>query len=146
MADIKDIISEYDKGEIVSTLLNSGYRTTGIIRVRFERRSGKDPLSAARNAFQKLNMRNTPELNGILFYISVYDQKLAVLGDDGINAKVGQQFWDTLRDAVTAKFREKQFAIGLIGGINMAAEKLAQFYPDEKIDLKEDPESLTFEE
>jgi uncharacterized membrane protein len=146
LADIKDFISESDKNEIASTMLNADFKTSGEIRVRFERKAGRDPLAAARNAFLKLGMRENPSQNGVLFYISVFDRKFAVLGDEGINSKVGQQFWDIVRDAVITKLKEKQFAIGLIGGINMVAEKLAEFYPDEKIDLKENPDAITFEE
>ncbi len=146
MADIRDFISENDKKEIESAMLNADYKTTGEIRVRFERKAGRDALTAARNAFMKLGMRENPMQNGVLFYVSIFDRKLAIIGDDGINDKVGQPFWTRVLEAVTVKFKEKQYAIGLIGGINMVAERLAESYPDEKIELKENPEALTFEE
>jgi uncharacterized membrane protein len=146
MADISMFFTEEEKADLMSTLLNVTYRTTGEIRVRVEKKAGRNPLAAAKQAFLRLGMRENRDKNGVLFYISVFDKKFAVVGDDGINEKVSQDFWETVKKAVVEKFSSRQFAIGLNGGIGIVAEKLAQFFPDEKIDLKENPDAVTFEE
>jgi uncharacterized membrane protein len=145
MADVTMFFTEDEKTELGSALLNATYRTTGEIRIRVEKKAGRKPLDAARRAFLQLGMRGSQDKNGVLFYISVFDRKFAVFGDDGINKKVGREFWETVKKAVVEKFSGRQFAIGLNGGIGIVAEKLAEFFPDEKIDLKENPDAITFE-
>jgi uncharacterized membrane protein len=134
-----------DRMELESALLNASYKTTGEIRIRVEKKAGRDPLGAARRAFSGLGMKNNPARNSVLFYISVFDRKLAVFGDDEINKRVSPEFWETVKNAVVSKFSEREFKIGLMGAIAITAEKLSEHFPDEKIDLKENPESITFE-
>jgi uncharacterized membrane protein len=129
MAGIRTFFSPDDIMEITSAIEGAMSRTSGKICVRVEKKAGKNPLPRARAAFSALGMRGTDLKNGVMFYISVDDRKFAVLGDDGINEKVQEGFWESVKEAVLAKFRQKQFAIGLAGGINMAGEKLAEFFP-----------------
>lgn len=146
MADIRDFFSREDAQEVLSAIAAAEARTSGEIRVRVEKKAGKNALAKARAAFAASGMREAPEKNGVMFYIAVEDRKLAVLGDDGINEKVPAGFWDNIRDAVLAKFRQKQFAIGLVGGISLAGEKLAEHFPQEKEAGKVFPEGISYEE
>jgi uncharacterized membrane protein len=131
--------------ELESALLNASYKTTAEIRIRVDKKAGRDPLAAARRAFTELGLKNNTARNSVLFYISVFDRKFAVLGDDEINKKVSPEFWETVKNAVISKFSEREFKIGLLGAIAITAEKLAENFPDEKIDLRENPDSITFE-
>ena len=134
-----------DRMELESALLNASYKTTAEIRIRVDKKAGRDPLSSARRSFTELGLKNNPARNNVLFYISVFDRKFAVFGDDEINKKVSPEFWETVKKAVVAKFSEREFKIGLLGAIAIVAEKLSENFPDEKIDMKENPESITFE-
>src|ERR1035437_5172754 len=145
MADISMFFSLDDRMELESAILNASYKTTGEIRIRVEKKAGRDPLGAARRAFAATGLKNKAARNSVLFYISVFHWKFAVFGDDEINKRVSPEFWETVKNAVIAKFSEREFKIGLLGGITIVAEKLAGYFPDEKIDLKENPESVTFE-
>ncbi len=145
MADISMFFSLDDRMELESALLNASYKTTGEIRIRVEKKAGRDPLGAARRAFISAGLKNSHDRNNVLFYISVFDRRFAVFGDDEINKKVSPEFWETVKKAVIAKFSEREFKLGLLGGITIVSEKLSGFFPDEKIDLKENPESITFE-
>jgi uncharacterized membrane protein len=146
MSGLKDFFSAEDKQEILDSLAGASARTSCEIRIRVEKKAGKDPLAKARAAFEACGMREKAEKNGVMFYVSVEDRKFAVLGDDGINAKVPEGFWEKIKDAVLGKFREKQFALGLIGGINMAGEKMAEFFPDEKEGATAAQEGISYEE
>jgi uncharacterized membrane protein len=146
MPDIKLFFTEEDKKEIISAIAGVESRTTGTVRVRVEKKAGKNPLAKARAAFVGMGMRNNAQPNGVLLYISVEDRKFVILGDDGIHVKMPDGFWDNIKDAVIARFKQKQFAIGLIGGINLAGEKLAQYFPGGTGEPKENPDAITFEE
>ena len=50
----------------------------------------------AERAFEKLGMARTRQRNAILFFVVPSRRRFAVLGDEGIHAKVGQEFWDAI--------------------------------------------------
>jgi uncharacterized membrane protein len=146
MADAKAFFTAEDKQEILSAISAAESRTSGAMRVRVEKKAGKDPLARARAAFEAAGMRNAELKNGVMFYISVDDRKFAILGDDGINAKVPADFWENIKEAVLAKFRQKQYAIGLAGGIALAGEKLAEYFPREEGGGNETPDAISYED
>jgi len=146
LAKLRGFFRKEDLAAIISAIEHAETRTSGEIRVRVERKGGNDPLKKAMIAFEKLGMKKTSLRNGILFYVSLQDRKFAILGDNMINAKVPKGFWDIVKNAVVEKFREKQFAIGLVGGINLAGEKLAEYFPLEKDDKNELPNAISFED
>lgn len=146
MADIRKFFSSEDAGEILSAIVAAESRTTGQLRVRVEHKAGKDPVASARAAFDGMGLRANPGHSGVMFYISVDDRKFVVLGDDGISARVPEDFWKNIKDAVIAKFRQKQYAIGLAGGIALVGEKLAEYFPREEGVPGELPDGIAYEE
>jgi uncharacterized membrane protein len=81
--------------------------TSGEIRVHIERRlAGSDALSRARQVFTDLGMHRTRDRNGVLIYLAVADHHLAIVGDEGIHARVGDGYWNGLRDLMVERLRE----------------------------------------
>jgi len=138
MVKLNKMFTEEDLELIRGAVEGVQQRSSGKVRVRVEKKAGRHPLKKAKEAFVLMGMKDMPDRNGVLFYVSVADRKFAVLGDDGINEKVPVSFWENVKDAVIAKLSEGDFAIGLMGGINLVSEKLAEFFPDEK----EEPENV----
>ncbi len=132
------------KKTILSAIRDAESRTSGEIRVRIERKAGKDPMGAARKAFESLGMRNTDLHNGVLFVLFLEDRRFVVLGDDGINQKVPGAFWDGVKDLVVDNFRKGLFAKGLAEGIKLAGERLATFFPCRKGDMNELPNAISY--
>ncbi len=56
-------------------------------------------------------------------------RKFTVLGDAGIHAKVGQEFWDKISSAMSKEFRATRFTEGLIHAIAEAGKQLAAHFP-----------------
>lgn len=144
MAALRDFFTEDDRKSITSAIKEAESRTSGEIRVRVEAKAGEDPMQAVRNAFEALGMRNTELHNGVMFFLGVEDRKFVILGDDGINDKVPENFWDSVRDVVLGHFREGRFAQGLSEGIRMAGEQLSSFFPHQKGDVDELPNAISF--
>jgi len=93
--------------------------------------------------FHLLKMDNTKEENGILFYVAVDDKKFALIGDKGIHARVGDDFWTSVRDVVLSRFRENEFQNGLVQGIELVGEKLATYFPWDVNDVNELPDEIS---
>jgi uncharacterized membrane protein len=101
-------------------------------------------LDRAAYLFEKLKMHKTERRNGVLFYLAVADRKFAILGDAGINAVTPENFWDEIKNTMSALFSEGQFSEGLCKGIEMTGEALHKYFPYQTDDINELPDDISF--
>ena len=123
------LLSEAGERRLEAAIRAAEGRTSGEIRVHVERRCGGDALTAARRWFVRLGMSRTAERNGVLLYVAIDDHAFAIVGDEGIHAKVGPSFWDGLRDAMHADFARGEFASGIERAVAEAGRTLAEHFP-----------------
>lgn len=129
---------------IVDAIKQAEHNTSGEIRVHIEKKCKIDVLDRAANVFAILKMHKTELRNGVLFYLSVEDRKFAILGDVGINIKVPENFWDSVKNTVLEQFKQGNQTEGLIQGILMAGEKLKAHFPYQKDDVNELSDEISF--
>ncbi len=144
METLRSFFTEDDERLILSAIQNAESRTSGEIRVRIEKKAGKNAIAVARKAFEALGMRDTELHNGVLFVLALKDRKFVILGDDGIDEKVPSGFWDKVKDVVLEHFRKDLFAKGLAEGIKLAGEQLSTFFPYQKGDIDELPDAISY--
>ena len=137
MSKTEDFLSKAEEQEIVQAIVEAEKNTSGEIRVHIEEHSEKSPLERAQEVFFELNMNETKDKNGVLFYVCVADKKFAILGDKGINEVVEADFWDCTKDTVIANFKEGNFKKGLVEGILRAGERLKKYFPYQSDDTNE---------
>src|SRR2546422_378990 len=100
------ILSRDDLAAIVDAITRAESLTSAEVRVHLERRvkrahAGGDPtLARARDIFARLEMHDTAHRASVLIYLAVEDRKLALLGDDAIHARVGDEYWIGVGHAV----------------------------------------------
>ena len=136
--------TEEQKKNLEQAIKESEKQTSGEIRVYVENSCSGEILDRAAYLFNLLEMTKTKERNGILFYLSIARQKFAVLGDAGINAKVPENFWDSVRDVMEKYFKDEDFTGGLIEGIRMTGEKLKTYFPWMPDDKNELSDAISF--
>ncbi len=117
-------------------------RTSGEIRVFISHRKCPEPVKAAQEQFELLNMRATRERNGILFFIAPRSRNFAIIGDEGIHAKCGDTFWSELAALMSAAFREGKLTQGLELSIERAGTLLAEHFPRQADDRNELPNKI----
>ena len=144
MERLEDFFTEQDTELILAAIQKAESRTSGEIRVRVEKKAGGDPMSTARKAFEALGMRETELHNGVLFLLAVQDKQFVILGDDGIDANVPDDFWDSVKNSVLEHLRKGRFADGLTEGIRLAGEQLAEYFPYQKGDVNELPDAISY--
>lgn len=71
----------------------------------------------AHTAFLREEVFKTRERTGILLFMSLFERRVVVLGDAGINAKVAQEEWEEVVQIIIAGMRAQQPAEGLIAAI-----------------------------
>jgi uncharacterized membrane protein len=140
---VRRLLSDQDESRVVAAIRAAEALTSGEIRVHVERRCAGDPMAAAGRWFRRLGMEATRERNGILFYVAVDDRSFAIVGDAGIHAKVGDAFWETLRDAMREAFAAGDAAAGLCKAIGEAGGLLAEHFPRTTDDVNELPDEIS---
>lgn len=136
--------SEKEKKQITDAIKQAELNTSGEIRVHVEGKCPEDVLDRAAYWFEKLSMHKTELRNGVLFYLAVADRKFAILGDAGINAKVPENFWESIKANMLTQFKESHFANGLSAGIMMAGEQLKAHFPYQTDDVNELSDEISF--
>jgi uncharacterized membrane protein len=126
--------------------------TSAEIRVHLDRRLPSHPevpagdaLAHARLVFVRLHMHETAERNGVLLYLAVEDRKLAIVGDEAIHARVGDQYWAAVRDAMVERLRRGEARDALVHAVRDVGGILQKFFPRRPDDRNElsDQVSLT---
>ena len=104
-----------------------------------------DALPFAEEKFLKLGMNRTRERNAILIFVAPRAQKFAVVGDEGVHAKCGTDFWQCVVDAMRAHFQRGEFTEALVEAIEEAGNLLARHFPRSDEDQNELPDSVVEE-
>ena len=117
---------------IVTAIREAEHKTSGQIRVSISPSHIDDPFAAAQVEFMRLGMNQSPERNGVLIFVAPRSQKFAVIGDEGVHAKCGDEFWRKLADAMAGYFRKSEFTPGIIHGVQKAGDLLAEHFPRQR--------------
>ena len=142
----EDFFSESEKSQITDAIADAENMTSGEIRVHIERKCPEDVLDRAAFLFEKLEMYKTELRNGVLFYISFEDHKLAILGDAGINAVVSNDFWKETKNLLVNAFKKGEYSKGLSEGIRLAGVQLKEHFPVANDDVDELSNDISFGE
>ncbi len=137
MSGYSDFFTEEEHKAISTAIRSAEKRTSGEIRVHLEDQCDHLPEDRAAYVFDKLEMHRTKDRNAVLFYLAVDDHRFAVVGDSGINDRVGGAFWKSLCLGMEARFRQGEFLTGLTEGIQKVGEHLSQQFPYHGEDLNE---------
>lgn len=137
MSKVEDFLTSEEEAEIVKAISKAEKNTSGEIRVHIEDHTEKQPLERAQEVFNSLGMDKTSMRNGVLFYVGVANHAFAIIGDEGIDKVVENDFWDCTKDTVISHFKESKYKEGLVSGILKAGERLQQYFPFEDGDKDE---------
>jgi uncharacterized membrane protein len=117
---------------IVAAIREAEHKTSGRIHVSISPSHIDDPVVAAQVEFMRLGLNQSPERNGVLIFVAPRSQKFAVIGDEGVQAKCGDEFWRKLADAMAGYFRKSEFTPGIIHGVQKAGDLLAEHFPRQR--------------
>jgi uncharacterized membrane protein len=114
---------------IVAAIRDAEQKTSGEIGVSISPKHIDDAVAAAQAEFLRLGMNQSPERNSVLIFVAPRAHKFAVIGDEAVHAKCGDEFWRQLADAMAGYFRKSEFTPGILHGVQKAGELLAQHFP-----------------
>ncbi|AWG20118.1 MULTISPECIES: TPM domain-containing protein [Flavobacterium] len=137
MSKVEDFLTSEEENAIVAAIQTAELNTSGEIRVHIEDTTDLDHYDRALAVFKLLGMDKTQQKNGVLIYLAVSDKNFVILGDEGINDIVPDDFWDNTKDIMVAQFKTGNFKQGLIDGILSAGQELKKHFPYTSDDINE---------
>lgn len=137
MSKVEDFLTKAEEQEIVAAIGLAEKNTSGEIRIHIEKETSVAAIDRAMEIFRNLNMENTQERNGVIIYVAVKSHQFAIYGDQGINEKVSDDFWNCTKDIMAEHFKLGNFKQGLIEAILNAGEQLKKHFPYEDADTDE---------
>lgn len=146
MSDINNLLSPEEETKVIEAIEYMERLSSGEIRVHMENHCRGDLMERATAIFEKLSIHKTEQRNGVLLYFAVEDHKLAVLGDKGINAVVGENYWEEIRDEIVTSFKAGQACEGIIKAIKHVGAELQKHFPPLSKDQNELPDTISYDD
>ncbi len=143
---VSNFFSDEEKEQIVLAIREAERTTSGEVRVYVESSNPLvDVVQRAKEVFYSLEMDNTQQRNGVLFYLATKDHELAIFGDENIHAKVGSTYWNKTVEELLATFRKDNLCKALQEAILHVGETLHKEFPyNKQLDKNELPDDIVF--
>lgn len=142
------LLNKTIRDNIVAAIVKAERFTSAEIRIYVESHCAKtSALSRAEHLFEKLNMHQTIERNGILIYLALKDKKFAIAGDVGIHQKIekADAYWQQRVQELIPFLKENKIEEGLIDCIEKLGQCLQQHFPAQRDNhLNELPNEIVF--
>ena len=126
----KEFLGKLEHDRIVKAIRDAESKTSGEIRVFIQRGElDVDPLGPATKRFHRLGMHKTPERNAVLIFVAPRAHKFAIVGDEAIHQKCGEELWQRLVDQMRDHFRNENFTAAIVDAIHEIGGALAAHFP-----------------
>lgn len=144
MPGAKSFFSEKEQEMLIQAIVEAEKSTSGEIRVHLENFCWGNEVKRATKVFTNLGMQHTKERNGVLIYIATRSRKVALVGDEGIHQKLGNEYWQQLVQRLIAQFKENHQADALADCIRECGLQLGKYFPLSADDKNELSNSISF--
>jgi uncharacterized membrane protein len=139
----REFLSKLEHDRIIRAIREAESKTSGEIRVLIQRGKLKsDPLVAAQRKFHRLGMHKTRERNAVLIFVAPRVHKFAVVGDQAIHKKCGDEFWQRVVKKMRTHFQNEKFSDALVEAVGEIGSVLASDFPKTRTDTNELPDDL----
>lgn len=138
----KEFFSAAEKELIKQAIQQAEKKTSGEIRVYIQPHCNGDVLAYTTSLFHRLKMHETKDRNGVLFFLAYKEHRFAIVGDENIHKRTGDDFWKDITMQMEKLFQQQKMIEGLQKGIEMAGEKLKQYFPYSEEDKNELPDDI----
>ncbi len=100
---------------------------------------------AEEQAFQEFHrhgLHRTEAQTGVLVFVSLFERRAIVLGDEGIDAKVSEDHWKATTELILKGIAAGSLQDGLVAGIRSCGAVLAEHFPWKEGDRNEVPDRV----
>ena len=97
---------------------------------------------SAAYAFFTNGLHKTKNASGVLLYISVFEKRVWILADNGINSRIPEGTWDSIVAELTAGLKEKQHGKVIVTAVNKIGDILTAHFPSDGDSTNELPDLI----
>lgn len=140
----RHLFNDADLDAIAGAVARAEDGTSAEIRVHLERRVPRarwgrkpDALGRAQTVLHLLRMHETAARNGVLIYLAIRDRQLAIVGDEGIHRRVGDEYWARVRDLMLDGLRAGAARDAIVAGVAEVGRVLGEHFPRRPDDTNE---------
>ena len=127
--ETKQFLNALNDGAIAQAIGDAEKRTSGEIRVFVSEKVVSDPVAEGQKQFVQLGMTKTALRNGVLIYFAPKSQAFAIIGDEAIHRKCGQQFWEQITGAMTPLLKSGKYTEAIVAGVERVGTVLVKEFP-----------------
>ncbi len=139
----REFLSKLEHGRIIEAIHEAESKTSGEIRVLIQRGTLKrNPLEAAQRKFHRLGMHKTRQRNAVLIFVAPRVHKFAVVGDNAIHEKCGDEFWLCVVERMRTHFQNEKFSDALVEAVKEIGTVLESHFPKTSDDTDELPNDV----
>ena len=138
----QEFLSELNDARVVAAIATVEQQTSGEIRVFVDNLSPANGLTEATKQFERLGMTKTRDRNAVLIYFAPRAQQFAVIGDEGIHAKCGQNFWEGIAAEMSPLLKSGKFTEAVIHTVEAIGKVLIAHFPRRPDDTNELPDAV----
>lgn len=133
----KEFLAHVDDAQVLAAIEAAELKSSGEIRLFVSNEMIEEPIAAAKAQFEKLGMTKTKNRNGVLLFFAPKTQRFAVIGDQGIHEKCGQEFWEETRALIAERLKAGQYTEALVASIQRIGDVLTKHFPRNPDDINE---------
>lgn len=143
---LSDFISPEEGKRITEAIAEAERHTSGEICVHVTPKCSGDMMKKAEQKFNKLGLYKTERRNAVLLFIAYKSRKFAIVGDTGINKVVPADYWHQEKETLAKFLKAQRPADGICEVVRQLGESLSKYFPEEKNDINEISNEVTFDE
>jgi uncharacterized membrane protein len=141
----RTFLTESEEQRILLAIREFESKTSCEIRIHLQAHAQADILADAKLDFTRLGMARTDRRNGVLIFVATTDRRVAILGDQAIDACLGPEGWDQIVALTTRQFTNGAMAEGLIQALQAIRDRLTPHFPPQPDDRNELPNAISRE-
>jgi putative membrane protein len=89
--------------------------------------------------FYASGLYKTQDSNGVEIFLSLLEKRVVVIGDKAIHEKMGDQYWQQIRDLIILGIKEGDICGGICNAVGACGQALARHFPPKPDDTNELP-------
>jgi uncharacterized membrane protein len=142
----RKFLREDESARLTEAVAAAERATAAEVKVVLVRRCWGGIRRKAARVFRKLGLHKTEQRNCVMILLALAGREFLIFGDRGIHERVGQGFWNDVRDLMAERFGSDEFGIGLCEAVRRVGEKLAEHFPHQADDRNEIPDEPAYED
>jgi len=145
-ANPKKFLTQAESALVEAAVEQAETRTCAEIKLIIVRHCWDDIRYKAAKIFKKFGLDKTQQRACVLILVVVANREFLIYGDRGIHEKVGQDFWDDVKELMAVQFKQDEFGQGLCQGIKLIGDKLVAHFPSHPDDGNEISNEIDYEQ